>query len=994
MAALVATISFHFSQPWWLLLGALAVPMALWSWRNLVTLGGARRVIAIVLRCIVMLLLAAIMAGPTLTARNDQLAVIAVVDRSLSVPADQQKQCQDALGKAVAAKDPKDLLGVVDVAESATISKLPSGGPELRERNTALAGTQSKLSAGIDMAMAIAPPGAAVRILLASDGNETAGDLREAARVAAANGIPIDVFPQRYNYPREVVFRNLVTPVKARSNQQIQLRMVLSSTAAASGKVVVSLNGKPLGLGAGEDMGLRMDLKAGTNVKTVPVPVGSGGMHEYEATFIPDDPKMDSIEANNRASAITYVAGPGRVLVVDEDGTSGEQVAEALQKANINTRHINSSSFPQRLAELMDCDAIILANVNCGQLSMQQQDMICRYVSETGGGLVMIGGPESFGAGGWIGSSVADILPVNLDPSQKKQMPRGALALIMHACEMPDGNYWGKQVAKSAVDTLSRRDLIGVLDYSWDNKSGKGGHWVYDLSEVGDRTAVKTAIDQMQMGDMPDFAPPMQSAYDKLSTITGLRHVIIISDGDPGPPSPQLLASYKKAGITVTTVTVYPHGGGNSPQMEMIAKATGGRSYLVSNPKELPQIFIKEAQLIRRSLLVEEDTTLKLTGGSHQILSGLKALPHLDGFVLTDAKGGLSQMLLTNAGGDPILATMQAGMGRTLAFTSSADSRWAKGWLAWGGFKTFWEQAIRWVGKAPQDAECDIFPDVQGREVTITVESVDASGKFVQYSEIVAQVISPEMEVSAMSLTQVGPGKYRGTFQATSGGSYLVNLRYKKVGEGGSGMVQTAVNVPLAPEFRDLTDNAALLSEVAAVTGGRVIDDPAAVNLFDRAGVKIPESAQTAMPPLIYALLAAFLLDVAVRRIAVDFRAMFARAWSNVPSLRRKPKPADERLGRLAQKRKAFLDELSARKKTAGGAAAGGARYESTRADVSELEAGQPAATSAPAESSQQAAQATAGSKTPPPLPPKTAGSLGQLLQAKKRAQDRLKGKQ
>ena len=99
----------------------------------------------------------------------------------------------------------------------------------------------------------------------------------------------------------------------------------------------------------------------------------------------------------------------------------------------------------------------------------------------------MIGGAESFGAGGWIGSPVAEILPVDLDPPQKKQLPKGALVLIMHACEMAQGNYWGQQVAIAAVNTLSRLDLIGILAYRW---RGGTDDWVFPIAQAGDKKAV------------------------------------------------------------------------------------------------------------------------------------------------------------------------------------------------------------------------------------------------------------------------------------------------------------------------------------------------------------------------------------------------------------------------------------------------------------------------------------------------------------------------
>ena len=50
-------------------------------------------------------------------------------------------------------------------------------------------------------------------------------------------------------------------------------------------------------------------------------------------------------------------------------------------------------------------------------------------------------------------------------------------------------------------------------------------------------------------------------------------------------------------------------GGHGSPMdqqmMQGIATATGGRFYMVNDPTQLPQIFIKEAQLNSRSLIQE-----------------------------------------------------------------------------------------------------------------------------------------------------------------------------------------------------------------------------------------------------------------------------------------------------------------------------------------------------------------------------------------------------
>jgi Ca-activated chloride channel family protein len=906
---------FYFGQPWWLLSSIILVPIIWLARKNLNSLGTVRRWSAIVLRCIVVLILVALLARPTLTQKSRRLTVIVVLDRSQSIPEELQEASLKYLSEALGEKIAPDQLAVVDVAESGSISSLPSTDVSVRQRNTTLAGQQTKLDAGIEMALAIAPPNTAVRILLVTEGNETAGDLKEAAQTAAANNIPIDILPIHYQYKNEVVFKRLVAPSKARSNQTVSLRFILTSTSYAKGKLQLNLNDKQIDLDPGSpEVTAPVELVPGTNVKTISVPVSSGGLHEFQAVFIPDDNLQDKVIQNNTASAITHVSGPGHVLVVDSDGQSGQSMVKALKESNIDIRYIMVGEFPDDLAMLMDTDAVIIVNTDSSNFTFAQQDMLCSYVNDLGGGLVMTGGPNSFGAGGWIGSPVADILPVDLDPPQKKQLPKGALALLMHATEIPQGNYWGKVIASSAVDTLSRLDLVGILAYNW---QGAGvDDWVFPLSEVGDKKEVQAAINQMVMGDLPSLHNLLQQAYNKLKDCdASQKHVIIITDGDPQMPSMQLLAACRDSGITCTTIGIFPHGGTSLQPLKAVADFTGGRFYDVQNPSALPQIFIKEAQVVRRSLISEQTFTPQLIYSLSEITKGLSAdYPNLDGYVVTGPKGGLNQVILTSQEGDPILAICQSGMGRVAAFTSSIDSRWASNWLEWSNFETFWEQTVRWAGKPAQSADCEITADVQGKQVTVNVEAVDDEGKFIQFSTIDGQVISPDVETEALELVQVGPGQYSGRFEASGSGSYIVNLRYKKIGEGEKTYItDTAVTIPFAPEFRDLSDNMPLLTQVSDLTRGRMLSsDPNEANLFDYSGLKFPETQLPLIRPLMLIWLVLFLLDIAVRRLALDFKTMARRVNQFVTSRASKSK-IDTTLDALKLKRKQLQAQFKRR---------------------------------------------------------------------------------
>ena len=160
-------------------------------------------------------------------------------------------------------------------------------------------------------------------------------------------------------------------------------------------------------------------------------------------------------------------------------------------------------------------------------------------------------------------------------------MVRGALALIMHSCEMAKGNYWGQQTAIAAIDALSSLDYVGIVTFSWGQPgvgNVNGCTWTFPMQAAGDKSQAVAAAKAMQIGDMPDFGSAMTLSRQGLNGVNaGQKHVIIISDGDATPPSKQLLDNYLADGITVTTVMVGGHGTVNDRNnMQGVAEYTGG----------------------------------------------------------------------------------------------------------------------------------------------------------------------------------------------------------------------------------------------------------------------------------------------------------------------------------------------------------------------------------------------------------------------------------
>ncbi|MBT8486193.1 MAG: hypothetical protein KJO43_11475, partial [Phycisphaerae bacterium] len=617
------------------------------------------------------------------------------------------------------------------------------------------------------------------------------------------------------------------------------------------------------------------------------------GPQRFEAVFVPDDPAADAIDRNNTAMSVTFVGGEGKVLLVADDVGSTQFLAAALRASGITVELRSPTTLDGGLVALSGYDSVILVNTARWSFDQEQDRMLHAYVHDLGGGLVMIGGNQSFGAGGWIDSEVAKTLPVDLNPPATRQMPAGALALIMHSCEMAQGNFWGQQVAQAAIDALSRLDYVGIIEFNWGAQDGfQGCRWAFPMQRLGDKTAALDSTKTMQVGDMPTFAPSMQLALQGLmNTTAAQRHTIIISDGDPQPPSTQLLKEFADKKVTVTTVMVGGHGTPlDRGRMQAVAEKTGGQFYNVKNPKQLPQIFIKEARIVSRSLIQDGETfqpqvVSQLPGPTQ----GFGSVPTIDGYVLTAKREGLANTAMvvpTSDGRDPLLASWNYGLGRTIAYTSDVSSLWGAAWASWERFQAFWEQAIRWSMRPSTPSNLHVNTRFEGDQAIVELEATDADASSLNFLNTSAIVLRPDHEPVEVTLQQTGPGLYRGQFDTDEAGAYLINIGYESTDGTATaqGNIQAAVTVPYPGEFRTVKHNAALLEALARDTGGRVLagGDPALADLFDRTALEVPRSMKRMWDLLAMIAAALLVLDVAARRLSIDPTEAAAAARSAV----------------------------------------------------------------------------------------------------------------
>ncbi|MBX3358305.1 MAG: VWA domain-containing protein [Phycisphaeraceae bacterium] len=1009
----------QFDQPIWLLIAIPMWALAIWIGRSSLSgMGTASRRVALVVRLLVILLLLGAVARPQWRQEADTVVVSVVLDQSKSVPLALQSRAKAYLEEAAAASAQKgDQQAAVTVAREAYVRALPTTPGAMSDTEQIGDRDGTNLAEGLRLAMAVMPKTAANTALIISDFNETAGDLMAAAQAARAAGLKINVLPLRYKNDREVELERLVAPATARMGETVNLRVLLSATRPTSGRLNVLIDGEPIKLDPDASFtGMDVSLIAGMNPLTIPVVMSRGGAVKFEAVFDPipeaDNKLGDTIAENNRGEAISFVSGQGRVLVLGSSTEEAAPLVKALNDARIQTELRDLDQAPRSLVELGAYDAVVLLNASAYRFSQQQQEDLRTYVHDLGGGMVMIGGPDSFGAGGWIGSPLADALPIKLDPPQKRQMPRGALVLMMHSCEMPNGNYWGKQTALAAVKNLSAQDLVGVVEYGW--QSG-GAEWVWELQEVGSRAGVNRAISNMNYGDAPSFDAFMRLAIPALEKANaGLKHAIIISDGDPQAPSPALIGRYRAAKVTVSTVLVFPHymgaSGPDFSTMRDIAEQTGGNYYQITEDnqlKSLPEIFIKEAQTVRRALIWEgKPFNPSAANVATDAMRGIPLpVPPITGYIVTAEREGLSQVSLRGVENDPILASWQYGLGKSVAFTSDATNRWCAAWLRWPSYRAFWEQHVRWAMRPNASADVRVATEDRGDSTRIVIEALDpGSGERLNFLRFRGRVVDPDGGAESVELRQTGPGRYEGQFKSDRSGSYVLSYRYDIPAAEGTpareGTVQAAVTRPFADEFRALEDNSALAQQIATLTGGRVLSgDPKADDLWTRNGLVMPVSLTSIWLWFAAIAIGTFLVDVAVRRVRIDLPAM-ALAIKRGLSARREKK-AGQQLASLHEARQRAQQSIAQR--SAEQASGGSPRADepaapmdpSVRTAKFEASADELAAArkSGPAGAMGTQAPDTRPAPGQPQKPKDKAAEeegINRLLKAKKRAQDQM----
>lgn len=879
----------RFTDPLWLLL-LLPIAVGLWlSFPHVHGMAKSRKRLAFGVRFLMATLLILALAGPESRRPNRGVATLFLLDRSDSVTAPEMKRAESFIASAMKSLGPKDVAGVIVFGRDAVIDTAPGGRRSAGQILSTVDRSSSDLAAAIRLASAAFPDGKAKRIVILSDGNETAGDAVGAAEVAATDGIAIDTVTLGSNdKQQEVSVVDLQAPDEARVDQPFDMRVIIDATVATRGSLEIDRDGQLLKT-------VPVTLTEGRNAIVVSDKLFQSGFNRYRATL---NVEGDHDTRNNVGMDFVTVRGKPRVLVLQDDPKRSE-LASALRRAGIDIDLGGPGSLPSRTEQFQRYDAIVFNDFNATNVAEQQMKQVQASVRDSGIGFAMIGGESSFLPGGYYGTPVADVLPVDLNIRQRKNFPSTSVLIVIDCSgsmmAMEDGVQKLRMAAKAAEVTVN---LMGPMDRVGVAGSTDGIEIVAPMQPLDDKMKV---INQIRRIDVTSggiyIGPSIAAAEPVLRRETSkVRHLILLADGSDSTDWRDAIARTARMRADKITTTVVAIGNGSDvPMLRQLAKAGGGRFYLATKAKQLPAIFTQDAAIMSRSAIEEGRFFPKVSGGE-EILRGISSLPPLLAYCLTDSRP-LSKVGMKTHKDDPLLASWQYGLGTSLAFTSDAQSRWAKEWVGWEGFEAFWSQATRSILRKTTQNDYEVSVIQEGGKGVIEMKAYDRLGNPLAVENMAARVSTPKGNSKDLSLRQQAPGVFSGEFDASELGSYVVSV-VEKSPSGGVAVSTSGFSVPYPPEYRSSRPNRPLLDQVAKSTHGLELTNP---DQAVRPAAKSGESITPLWPSLI--LLAALLIpfDVGVRRLALPFSELLAKVIARLKVRREVVLPQTEVVGRLQE---------------------------------------------------------------------------------------------
>jgi uncharacterized membrane protein len=808
-------------------------------------------------RSLLLATLALALARPVISLGSSRLSVVYVVDVSHSVSSRSVTAAADRIDALTGAVRPAHSRivafgGDVQVVENTAALRAIADADPSAPTPGGIARQASDVERGLMEARAELAPGHVPRLVLFSDGWATTGDIQEAVVRLAEEGVPVFVEPLGPRDLGDAWVDGVRLPSRMTAGAATAVTVDILSQRAGAGTVEIRRGSEVLA-------SQTVALAAGATSARLEITLGEPGAQAIDAVLaVPGDP----LAANNRLQREVLVAPKPRVLYVEGIPASAHYLRSALTGTGFEVTVARVAAMPSDAAGFDAYDAVILSDIARADLSDATMRALADWVEHDGGGLLMVGGEAVFGEGsptgppGYRQTVIERLTPVTFE---RKDEPEVALIIVLDKSWSMAGAVMElcKSAAQAAIDVLEDEQSIGVITFN------DGFNWDVPLRNVGKhRDAIRKSVAAIEPSGHTLIFPALEQSYSALKDARArAKHVVLLSDGRSYPDDYEtLVKKMVDAKITVSSIAVGPAA--DIELLTNIGKWGKGRSYVVEDAKEVPQIFVKEAKNVATPGFDEK--IIKPVVKARGFLEGLdfSRAPSLRGRTATVLKDTAMELLATEDG-DPLLAYWPIGLGRTAVFASDVKDRWATDWLKWRGYGPFFAAVMHAVARQPAPAVTLAVKEgpVRGdaRPLAIALEARDTQGRYADQLAAVVRVRAGDGNSVESAARQTAPGHYEARVVADARQPLTIEV------VGGDPVTSRRLVLPdLHAEYRFRPVNDLQLRAIAQATGGEWQAEPTA---FANRGASHQTARRALWPALVIAALLVWMGDVLLRRV-------------------------------------------------------------------------------------------------------------------------------
>ncbi len=828
------------------------------------------------LRVATIVILLVALTGPRLNLGGRGVDIIAVIDRSRSMPARSAKSVEELVQNVERNRSSGDRVGLVTFGSTAQMERLLTNTGDFKEYTKEILPDGSDLNDALETALNLVDERRPARIVVFSDGESNGASPLSAARRAREAGVPIDFRAYERIRVGDVAVESIMLPESVAPREPFQYAVWIYADKSVQATLRVSRNGEEIEQRTG-------DIQSGMNRLVFNDLLGQGGFFNYTVKLeIADDP----LPENNTAAGIVRVDAGPKILVLNNDGVDDEstRLAGALSAANIPYDVDRAKEHPLTQDSLDQYRAVIVENVPAEELGRLKMERLAQFVEDLGGGLMLTGGKRSFGTGGYFRSPLDAVLPVSMEMREEDRKTRVALAIVLDRSGSMAMTVGGGKTkmdlanlgTAECVRLLSPMDKVAVIAVD------SSPHVIQAMTTVNNKEQIaKKALSIESMGGGIFVYEALVAAGKELTKASDIstRHIILFSDAqDSEQPGAYktLLKKFEAGDITVSVIGLGTKADPDAKLLEDIAKLGKGNIMFTTDPKELPRLFTQDTMSIARSTFVEKDPQTQPTGIPGRILPDIRGLgdvqpgafPQVDGYNLSYLKPNASGGAITQDEYDaPLSAFWHRGLGRVAALTFEVDGKFSGQFANWNLQTEYLVTHARWLLGGDDPDEIFTKIERQGQDAVVTVELDPERPRQERMRAPELLVVPPgeeRIEMQKPDLVWVGPNTLEARLPMHRTGTYrtLVKTGPREITRG------PAVTLPYSPEYVpriDLPTGREVLASVAEITGGLERTDIVEV-LADP-----PRSAQrmSLLPILMVLGILLVLVEIAGRRLSL-----------------------------------------------------------------------------------------------------------------------------